>query len=87
MDTYRREVLARKGRTLYAKFCAGDGSCAVSFALHHLRRGETEVVDDLVAFLEGRVVALERDNPDGRLEQTRTLLERIRGHRRPLSNG
>jgi hypothetical protein len=81
MDAHRREALAKKGRALYAKICEGDGSCAVAFAQHHLGRGETEAVDDLVAFLEAQVVALEANDPQGRLGATRTLLACLRGFR------
>jgi len=79
MDAHRREALARKGQALYARFCDGD-SCAVSFALHHLSRGEAEVVDDLVAFLEAQVAALGADDPQGRLGATKALLGRLRAH-------
>lgn len=82
MDAERREKLAEKGRSLYGKFCGtgGRGICAESFAVYHLGRGETVVVQDLVSFLENEVRQLCESDPEARLEATRGLAQRIRGH-------
>jgi hypothetical protein len=75
-----RARLARKGEILYAKSCGrGDGgTCAESFVTHQLRLGHVEVALDLLAFLDGRLAALRRADPDGRLPATEALAERIR---------
>lgn len=53
----RRQQLALKGQALYYKYCGlhGQGIYAESFAEYHLLRGEGEVVEDLAAFLRGRL--------------------------------
>ena len=77
-----RARLALKGRILYTKFCGtdGKGTCAESFALHHIGRGEGEVARDLLAFLETEVTALRDHDPDGRLPLAVELATRIRCH-------
>ena len=57
-----RDRLARKGELLYGKSCGtgGRGACAESFAVHQLRLGRVEVVDDLLRFLDVRIDALLR---------------------------
>jgi hypothetical protein len=74
-----RARLARKGEILYAKSCGagGRGTCAESFASHQLRLGRVEVVRDLLRFLEGRIAALRRSDPDGLLPATQALAARI----------
>jgi hypothetical protein len=79
----RRARLAEKGRVLYHKSCGAIGgkkSCAESFALHHIGRGEREVARDLLEFLESEAEALRLDDPDGRLPPTEELAARIRRH-------
>jgi len=75
----QRARLAQKGRLLYHKAC-GDGrtSCAESFALHHMRRGEPEVALDLIAFLTAEAEALRAHDPTERLAMTEDLAARIR---------
>ena len=79
-DAKRRAMLALKGRLLYGKYCGtkGRGICAESFALYHLGRGEAAVVDDLLTFLDAEVAALRQADPQGRLEMTEALVDRIR---------
>lgn len=79
---YRRSVLAQKGRCLYDKFCGtgGRGICAESFAVYHIGRDEGFVAEDLIDHLDARITALENADPCGRLEATRGLVARIRGH-------
>jgi hypothetical protein len=76
----RRAFLGRKGQILYGKSCGpgGRGTCAESFALHQLRLGNTEVVRDLLEFLDSQVAALQADDPDGLLPMTESLAARIR---------
>ncbi len=76
----RRARLASKGRLLYSKFCGtgGRGVCAESFALYHIWRGEPIVAEDLLAFLDERIEGLRVDDPNGRLELTRALRDRLR---------
>ena len=78
----QRSRLAHKGRLLYGKFCGtnGRGSCAESFALYHIWRGEAEVARDLLAFLDARIEALRGEDPAGRLATTEELAGRIRRH-------
>lgn len=82
MTPERRATLAEKARRLYGKFCGtgGRGICAESFALYHIGRGEPCVAEDLAGFLDTVVAALERDDPDGRLDATRGLAARVRRH-------
>lgn len=77
-----RSRLARKGEILYGKSCGpgGPGDCAESFAVHQLRLGRLEVVDDLLRFLDDRIDALRSADPDGRLPATEALAARIRRH-------
>jgi hypothetical protein len=75
-----RTRLARKGQILYDKFCGEGGTCAEQFALHQLRLGNREVVEDLLRFLEGRIAALRTHDPEGLLPMTESLAERIRRH-------
>ena len=77
-----RARLALKGRLLYGKFCGTDGRgiCAESFALFHIWRGESEIAEDLLAFLESQIEALKRDDPSGRLALTEELAARIAEH-------
>ena len=51
-----RARLAEKGRILYRKACGigGGGSCVEGFVDHQLRMGRTEVVNDLLGFLESQ---------------------------------
>jgi hypothetical protein len=81
-DAERRARLAWKGEILYAKSCGtrGRGGCVEGFVLHQLRVGNVEVVRDFLRFLEGRLVLLERDDPEGLKEMTENLIRRIRGH-------
>jgi hypothetical protein len=76
----RRTRLAAKGRILYRKSCgaAGKRTCAESFALFHIVRGQEEVARDLLAFLETEAEALRLDDPDERLAPTEALAARIR---------
>jgi hypothetical protein len=76
----QRERLAAKGRILYRKSCGtrSKKTCAESFALFHIRRGEAEVAWDLLAFLEREARALRIDDPEGRLRPTEELAARIR---------
>jgi hypothetical protein len=76
----KRARLAEKGRILYRKSCGvtGKKTCAESFALFHIGRGETEVARDLVAFLEREARELRIDDPEGRLRPTEELAARIR---------
>src|SRR5260221_14423702 len=50
----RRSTLARKGQTLYGKYCGthGEGICSESFAEYHIWRGELVVARDFVIFLK-----------------------------------
>jgi hypothetical protein len=77
----KRARLAEKGRILYRKSCGvtGKKTCAESFALFHVGRGEAEVARDLIAFLEREARALRIDDPEGRLRPTEDLAARIRG--------
>ncbi len=74
-----RARLARKGEILYGKSCgpSGRGTCAESFAVHQLRLGRVEVARDLLRFLDGRIAALRREDPDGLLPMTESLAARI----------
>jgi hypothetical protein len=76
----KRARLAEKGRILYGKSCGvtGKKTCAESFALFHIGRGEAEVAWDLLAFLEREARALRIDDPEGRLRPTEELAARIR---------
>ena len=78
----RRARLAEKGRLLYSKSCGAIGgrTCAESFALHYIGRGEPEVANDLLSFLESEAEALRLDDPGGRLAATEELASRIRRH-------
>lgn len=84
LTPHRSEVLARKGRTLYGKYCgtSGRSTCAESFACYHLGRGQSLVAVDLLGWLRERVEALRRDDPDNRLAMTEGLVGRIEGHLR-----
>jgi hypothetical protein len=75
-----RTRLAEKGRLLYAKSCqaAGTKTCAESFANDQIQRGQTQVVIDLIAYLEGEAERLRRHDPEGRLTSTLELAARIR---------
>jgi hypothetical protein len=77
-----RARLVVKGQILYGKFCGtdGQGNCAESFALHHIRLGEPTVARDLGAFLDERMEHLRVGDPDGRLAITEALADRIRSH-------
>jgi hypothetical protein len=81
-DADRRAALARKGEILYAKSCGagGPGGCVEGFVTHQLRIGNTEVVRDLLRFLEGRLARLEADDPEGLRGLTERLVGRVRGH-------
>ena len=80
LTSEERARLARKGEILYGKSCgAGDrGTCAESFIVHQLRLGRVEVARDLLEFLDDRIAALRRDDPDGLLPATEGLAARIR---------
>ena len=82
LTPHRREVLARKGRTLYGKYCgtSGRGICAESFACYHLGRGQPLVAVDLLAYLRERVEALKFEDPENRLAMTEGLVGRIERH-------
>ena len=72
----RRNRLARKGEVLYHKSCQGVGefSCVQGFILHHLGRGEPEIVQDLVNYLNGEVNARRADREDAHVERARNLI-------------
>jgi hypothetical protein len=76
----QRARLAEKGRILYSKSCgvSGEKTCAESFAIYHIRRGEVDVARDLLAFLETEAEALRLDDPERRLAPTEDLAARIR---------
>ena len=76
----QRARLAEKGRILYRKSCGsrGERSCAESFAVYHMSRGEADVARDLLAFLETEAHALQLGDPEGRLGPTQELAARIR---------
>ena len=76
----RRERLADKGRRLYRKSCGTSGkkTCAEGFTVYHIRRGEVEIAQDLLVFLETEADVLRRDDPAGRLAWTEELITRIR---------
>jgi hypothetical protein len=78
----QRARLAEKGRILYGKSCGADGdrTCAESFALYHIGRGEAEIARDLLAFLETEAEALRALDLEGRLPLTDELAARIRRH-------
>ena len=78
----RRARLAEKGRILYGKSCGtiARRSCAESFALFHIGKGEAVVARDLLAFLSAEAAALRLDDPEGRLPLTEELAARIRAH-------
>ena len=80
--TGKRARLARKGEILYGKSCgmSGRGTCAESFAVHQLRLGHVEVARDLLGFLDDRMAALQREDPDGLLPTTEAMADRIRRH-------
>jgi hypothetical protein len=76
----RRARLAGKGRILYRKSCGAGGkkTCAESFALFHIGRGELDIARDLLAFLETEAEALRLHDSEQRLEPTEDLAARIR---------
>ena len=76
----QRARLADKGRILYRKSCGtgGEKTCAESFAIYHIRRGEVDVARDLLAFLETEAESLRLDDPGRRLAPTVVLAARIR---------
>lgn len=76
----RRAWLSLKGQLLYGKYCGtlGQGICAENFALYHLRRGETEVVVDFLAYLEQQLVSLRQVDHEQQLAMTEQLAARIR---------
>jgi hypothetical protein len=76
----RRALLARKGEILYARSCGakGRGFCGENHAIHQLRLGNEAVVRDYLQFLEGRLAALESDDPEGLRAMTERLIGRIR---------
>ncbi len=76
----QRARLAEKGRILYRKSCGSSAkkTCAESFAIYHVRRGEADVARDLLAFLETEAEALRMGDPEGRLGPTLELAARIR---------
>jgi hypothetical protein len=82
MTPQRRAFLALKGQLLYGKYCGtrGEGICAESFAVYHLGRGEADVVEEFLAFLEGRLAALRVADPGQRLAMTERLVSRVRRH-------
>ncbi|HZW35235.1 MAG TPA: hypothetical protein VFF52_31220 [Isosphaeraceae bacterium] len=75
----QRARLALKGRILYGKFCGtqGKGTCAESFALYHIRRGEDEIARDLLTYLQAEIASLRVEDPEGRLAITEGLAGRI----------
>jgi len=79
LDEGTRERLARKGRRLFEKACgvAGTG-CVEGFVRHHLRRGEPEVVRDLLSFLDRECERLQVQDPGRDLTIARGLSGRIR---------
>jgi hypothetical protein len=80
LSSEERARLARKGEILYGKSCGtgGGGTCAESFVAHQLRLGRVEVARDLLRFLDDRIAALRRDDPNGLLPTTEALATRIR---------
>src|SRR5256885_2375534 len=89
IDAEWRALLARKGEVLYAKSCGteGRGGCVEGFAIHQLRIGNEEVVRDFLRFLEGRLVLLESDDPEGLRGITEDVVGRIRGHLEATPDG
>ena len=79
-NSARRARLAEKGRILYRKSCGTSGkqTCAESFALFHIGRGDVDVARDLLAFLETEAEALRVADPEGRLGPTAELAARVR---------
>jgi len=79
-----RDRLARKGRLLAEKQCGGDGRspCAEGFARHQLRLGRVEAVDDLIRYLDDRIVGLGDHDPEGRLPRLKALRRAIRDLRK-----
>lgn len=78
----RRARLALKARILYAKSCGtmGKRTCAESFALYHIGRGESEIARDLLVYLQTEIESLRRHDPKGRLAMTEELAARIQRH-------
>jgi len=76
----RRARLAEKGRILYTKSCGtkGNRTCVEGFALYHIERGESEIVRDLLGFLETRTVDLRLSDPEDQLARTDDLVAQIR---------
>jgi hypothetical protein len=76
----RRARLAEKGRILFRKCCgvSGQKTCAESFAVYHIVRGEVNVARDLLTFLETEAESLRLADPDGRLGTTKEIAARIR---------
>ena len=75
----RQARLVRKGQILYGKVCKanGRGTCAESFARHQIDLGNLGVAREFVDWLERRLADLRQDDPEGLLESTETLIERI----------
>src|SRR5262249_52621895 len=78
----QRARLALKGRILYAKSCGtrGNRTCAESFALYHIARGESEIARDLLVYLQTEIESLRRHDPEGQLAMTEELAVRIQRH-------
>ena len=76
---HRRSVpgsLARPRSSTGSLVQGGRGTCAESFAVHQLRLGRVEVAHDLLRFLDDRIAALRREDPDGLLPTTEMLADR-----------
>jgi hypothetical protein len=71
----RRAMLREKGRALFHRACDGVGSCAESFALHHLRVGDLDVVRDFLDYLRLELDGMPSDDP--RRAPTEALVQRI----------
>jgi hypothetical protein len=84
----RRARLAEKGRILYAKSCGtkGKSTCVEGFARYHIARGEAEIADDLLGFLESKSEALRLSDPQGQLARTIELAARIREYLKSVTD-
>jgi hypothetical protein len=83
LNSEQRARLGEKGRILYRKSCGatnGKNTCAESFAIHHINRGEQDVARDLLVFLDSEAEILRLDDPERRLQRTVELAARIRAY-------
>jgi hypothetical protein len=77
--TLDRDRLAEKGRRLLDTHCAkgGRGSCFEGFAAHQLHLGHTDVVADLLEFLNRERCRLLTSNDPERFEVMKHLIAQI----------